>query len=379
MRAANPAINSLCLCISLALTVGAAQAADVVVAAPTGGGFSVRDSANSSDWLRVYNGTVNIPALGSSATQANVLCFDIVTGTLGPCATGALVGPTGATGLVGAMGATGVSGATGATGATGFGATGATGSGMIGAAGVTGATGIQGPVGMTGATGATGSGVTGGIGNTGPAGVTGANGSTGSSGATGTLGATGVTGAFGVTGATGSTGVTGVAGSGVVFLSSSTSAVITSLSGGLAGNVAILPLSGSIGTAPTVASAPTYSNPTSWGAMQALPMAITLQTLQLTMVNLTAQSLLGTTVTPTVRLFKVPAGSTTGSPVPGFNCNATPPLTGIVAIGQLSSCIVTTPTSFVAGDAVFVEISESATGLGLVNTSNFTVSASVAQ
>ncbi|WP_207215757.1 collagen-like protein [Pseudolysobacter antarcticus] len=407
MRVSSPAINSLCVCISVALTGAVAHAADVTVAAPTGGGFSVRDSSNSTDWLRVYNGAASIPALGSLATQTNALCFDITTGTLGPCASGSSVGPTGATGMIGAMGATGVAGAIGATGATGF--------GMTGAAGVTGATGVQGLVGVTGPTGVSGSGATGVTGNIGATGVTGANGFTGATGATGfgaigatgvagvtgaigatgligaigftgatgATGTTGVTGAFGptgVTGSIGSTGVTGVAGSGAVFLSSSTSAAINTVLGGSAGNVAILPLSGAIGTAPTVTSASTYSNPTSWGSMQVLPKAITLTTLQLTLVNLNAQSLIGTTVSPTVRLFKVPAGSTTGSAIPGFSCIAAPPLTGIVAVGQLSSCgLVGASVSFSAGDAVFVEISEASTGLSLINSSNYAVSVSVAE
>ncbi|WP_207215758.1 autotransporter outer membrane beta-barrel domain-containing protein [Pseudolysobacter antarcticus] len=265
MRVANLAINSLCLCISVVLSGAVAHAADVTVAAPAGGGFSVRDSANSTDWLRVYNGSVNIPALASSATQANVLCFDTVAGTLGPCAAGSMSGPTGAMGATGSAGATGATGFgfTGATGATGSGSTGATGNtgpagatgatgvagstgigatgatgvagttgalgatGSIGSAGITGATGfgatgangVAGTTGatgatgfgFTGATGATGSGSTGAMGNTGPAGATGATGVAGSTGI-GATGATGITGPQGIQGVTGANGVTGVTG-----------------------------------------------------------------------------------------------------------------------------------------------------------------------
>ncbi len=63
----------------------------------------------------------------------------------------------------------------------------------------------------------------------------------------------------------------------------------------------------------------------------------------------------------------MPFGSTTGSPVAGFSCNASPAFTGLVAVGQLSSCFFTTgtPISFAMGDAAFIEISEFVSGGGI--------------
>lgn len=188
------------LCASVALACGGAQAADVKVVPPVAGGFSVRNAGDSADLLRVdENGRISFPNLGAAATQSAAVCFDTVSGVLGPCGGGSGGGATGATGPTGPTGATGP---TGPTGATGIGVTGAT-----GATGVTGAQGLLGPTGATGATGPTGT-----TGATGPTGATGIAGATGPTGA----GATGATGATGNTGATGATGPTGATGTGAI-------------------------------------------------------------------------------------------------------------------------------------------------------------------
>lgn len=188
-----------------ALHCHAAFAADIVLAPPPNGGFSVTSSDKTQIRLRVdeASGAVTVPGLASAPQQGTPVCHG-PGGVLGHCA--AVVGATGATGAAGATGATGPAGATGATGSAGpTGATGVAGpTGATGPSGATGATGNAGPTGATGvagATGATGStgalGPTGGTGAAGPAGPTGATGSTGPTGSTGSTGATGATGAAG--------------------------------------------------------------------------------------------------------------------------------------------------------------------------------------
>ena len=131
--------------------------ADVKLKPPPGGGVAVRDPTDTADRLRVDgNGTVVVPGLPAATQRNSVLCFDSVTGTLGPCLPGAI--PAGATGPTGATGS-GSAGPTGPTGPTGSaGPTGPSGATGFGAAGPTGPTGATGSVGATGATGAAGAG-----------------------------------------------------------------------------------------------------------------------------------------------------------------------------------------------------------------------------
>ena len=254
----------LVVAIASTFSGAAAFAQNVTVTPPSGGAFVVGNAANATLFAVDANGNLFVPALGSSATQSSLLCFNAATGAVGPCA-GGVSGATGPTGATGAMGATGPTGATGVTGPMGStGATGATGATGTGVAGPTGATGAMGPPvhfvgpwsasttyvagdavsypngssyialntstnqdpslspgtwavlaqgGATGTTGATGAtGATGTTGVTGPMGVTGATGATGPTGATGITGATGATGVTGATGATGVFGPTGPTG-----------------------------------------------------------------------------------------------------------------------------------------------------------------------
>lgn len=165
-----------------ALHCHAVMAADIVLAPPPNGGFTVTNTDKTQIRLRVdeASGAVTVPGLASAPSQATPVCHG-PGGALGNCA--------GVVGATGATGATGVTGPAGATGATG-------------SAGPTGPTGIAGPTGTTGPSGATGA--------TGSAGVAGPAGPTGATGATGATGSTGGTGPAGPTGAAGSvsTGVT---------------------------------------------------------------------------------------------------------------------------------------------------------------------------
>ncbi|MEK4190308.1 exosporium glycoprotein BclB-related protein [Paenibacillus sp. FSL L8-0494] len=318
------------------------------------------------------------------------------TGSVG--ATGATgAGVTGATGSVGATGATGSAGATGATGAgvtgaTGAGVTGATGStgatgaigsagatGATGTAGVTGATGSAGVTGATGTAGATGAtGTAGATGATGSAGATGATGSAGATGATGTAGATGATGSAGVTGATGSAGVTGATGTagatgatGSAGVTGATGAGVTGATGsagvtgatGAAGAGAIIPYSSGLPVAMTTVLGGLLNTSSAVGfGSSATNISITGGTIDLTgaagtLLNFafsvprtgtltsmaayfsatSSVSLVGSTVTITAQLYRSTTPNNTFTAVPGALVTLSPPLTGLIALGTISS------------------------------------------
>ncbi|MET4576478.1 hypothetical protein [Ottowia thiooxydans] len=160
-------------------------------------GVAIKTPAGSVITGFSNDGSVTIPALGSSGGY-------VFTDPTGKLAVGA--GPTGPAGATGATGPTGADGVTGPTGAAGV-------TGPTGAAGVTGPTGAAGVTGPTGAAGVTGpAGAAGVTGPTGAAGVTGPTGAAGVTGPTGAAGVTGPTGAAGVTGPVGATGVAGPTG-----------------------------------------------------------------------------------------------------------------------------------------------------------------------
>ncbi|MEK4476676.1 exosporium glycoprotein BclB-related protein [Paenibacillus sp. FSL R7-0048] len=226
-------------------------------------------------------------------------------------------------------GVTGATGTAGATGATGAGVTGATGS-----AGATGATGTAGATGATGTAGVTGA--------TGSAGATGATGSAGVTGATGTAGVTGATGSTGATGATGAgvTGATGATGSGAIIpYSSGLPVAMTTVLGGLlntssavgfgssATNISItggtIDLTGAAGTLLNFAfSVPRTGTITSMAAYFSATASV---------------SLVGTTVTITAQLYRSTTPNNTFTAVPGALVTLSPPLTGLVALGTISS------------------------------------------
>ena len=186
--------SALLLAIAEALTTSLAGAQNVTVTPPAGGSFVVNNASSLPVLTVDANGNVIVAKLGVATAQSSPLCFNSVSGALGPCSGGGLVGPTGPTG---ATGATGPAGATGA------------------ASTVAGPTGATGPAGSTGATGAVGA--TGATGAQGIQGITGATGATGATGLTGATGATGAQGIQGLTGATGATGPTGATGAPIAF------------------------------------------------------------------------------------------------------------------------------------------------------------------
>jgi len=281
------------------------------------------------------------------------------TGAQGPAGKQGAPGPAGAKGDSGPRGDTGPKGDNGAQGPTGAaGASGPTGTagadGATGSSGSTGATGVTGPTGSTGATGTTG--LTGVTGVTGPTGVTGTEGPTGATGATGTTGVTGVTGVTGEIGPTGATGVTGADGASSTTLFSGGPATLTTIAGGLPGEVELLPLSGQLeepNSKPEVAT-------------QVVPAPITVSTLYGQITNQTPLALVGTTITVTAEVYRG-AGGGPASPT-GLSCTAAPPLTGIVVKDDISTFACTgAPVAFSPGDTGYIEVRAEATGVSLIS------------
>ncbi|MEK4346173.1 exosporium glycoprotein BclB-related protein [Paenibacillus sp. FSL P4-0184] len=277
------------------------------------------------------------------------------TGSAGATGATGSAGVTGATGSAGATGATGSAGVTGATGSSG--ATGATGSagvtGATGSAGVTGATGSAGATGATGSAGATGAtGSAGATGVTGSAGATGATGSAGATGATGSAGATGVTGSAGATGATGSagatgatgvtgtTGATGPTGSGAIIpYASGLPVAMTTVLGGLLNTSSIVGFGSSAtnisaagGTIDLTGAAGTLLN-----FAFSVPRTGTITSLAAYFSTTAALSLLGSTVTITAQLYSSSTPNNTFTAVPGAVVTLSPPFTGVLSLGTISS------------------------------------------
>src|SRR5207245_9863363 len=100
---------------------GAALAAarNVTVTPPVGGGFVVKNASSVPVLTVDANGNLIVAKLGVATAQSSPLCFNSVTGSLGPCSGGGLVGPTGPAGATGPAGVTGSTGATGALGLQG--------------------------------------------------------------------------------------------------------------------------------------------------------------------------------------------------------------------------------------------------------------------
>ncbi|WP_338540288.1 exosporium glycoprotein BclB-related protein [Paenibacillus tundrae] len=297
-----------------------------------------------------------------------------VTGATGTAGTTGVTGATGSAGTTGVTGATGSAGTTGVTGATGTaGTTGVTGvTGTAGTTGVTGATGSAGTTGVTGATGTAGTtgvtGATGAPGTTGVTGATGTAGTTGVTGATGTAGitgATGTTGTAGVTGAIGTTGATGAAGSGAIIpYASGLPVALTTVLGGLLntsslvgfGNSAtgisvnggIIDLTGAAGTLLNFAFSASRAG--------------TITSLAAYFSTTAGLSLVGSTVTITAQLFHSTTPNNTFTAVPGALVTLAPPLTGVLALGTISSGLTTgLSVPVAAGDRLLMVFSASVT------------------
>ncbi|KUP22592.1 hypothetical protein AWJ19_33595 [Paenibacillus sp. DMB5] len=232
--------------------------------------------------------------------------------------------------------------------------------------GVTGATGATGEAGATGATGPAGA-----TGATGPgSGATGATGATGLPGATGVTGATGLAGATGVTGATGATGPTG---SGAIIpYASGVPAALTTVLGGLLNTSSLIGF-GNSATGVTITGGVidlTGAAGTLLNFAFSVPRAGTITSLAAYFSTTAALALVGSTVTITAQLFRSTTPNNTFTAVPGALVTLAPPLTGVVALGTISSGLTSgLSIPVTAGERLLLVFSASVTaGLDVATT-----------
>ena len=238
--------------------------------------------------------------------------------------------------------------------------------GTTGATGVgnTGATGPTGPTGPTGATGASGSN---GVGIQGP---TGATGDTGPVGATG-IGDTGPTGPTGATGASGSTGATGPGA--IIPFASGLPITVTTILGGLPGTVSTVGFGESVNNLTPAGGMLDLTGGTGIEENDAfmMPRDGTISSLSAFFSTSVAQSLVGTTETITAQVWSSPTPNNTFTAIPGAVCTLAPALTGIVAIGSVSSCVTTgLAIPVTAQTRLVVVFSATAAGLSLIDTAS---------
>jgi BclB C-terminal domain-containing protein len=280
-------------------------------------------------------------------------------------------GLTGAAGAAGAKGATGSKGATGAAGPEGK-------VGAVGPEGKAGPEGKQGPSGTGGGP----AGPAGKEGPQGPAGPAGAAGPPGSVGPVGPQGNPGSPGSQGNEGPVGPQGNPGPEGGGtIVYAASSGDPVaLTTIAGGLTGQVAVLPLDGDqAGTGSLQGSVLDQTGGSGEVVpAQTFPTDETIQSITLFSSTTLALSLVGTTVTVTAQLYTSTTPDNTFTPVPGAIVTAAPPLTGVVAIGTISNGITTgLAIPVTAGTRGVIVVSATAAGIGLVNAVPVYASASI--
>ncbi|HMM23076.1 MAG TPA: exosporium glycoprotein BclB-related protein, partial [Selenomonadales bacterium] len=180
------------------------------------------------------------------------------------------------------------------------------------------------------------------------------------------------TGPTGATGATGDTGPTGAAGAGAIIpLASGLPVALTSLAGGLAGTPgfvgfgssatgltalgATIDLTGGPGIGINLAfSAPRDGTITSIAAFFSTTVALTL---------------VGTTVTITAQLYSSPTPDNTFTPIAGTLVTLAPPLTGVLALGTISSGVLTGLAIPVTTETrLLMVFSITAEGVTLINT-----------
>ncbi|MET3506876.1 exosporium glycoprotein BclB-related protein [Halalkalibacter oceani] len=162
----------------------------------------------------------------------------------------------------------------------------------------------------------------------GPAGVT---------GATGPMGPAGVTGATGPAGATGATGPAG--GGAIIPYASGTPAVLTTVLGGLANTSSIVGFGLNTPGVSAVGETIDLSGVTNMAF--SVPRDGTITSLAAFFSGTAALSLIGSTVTITAQLFESTTPDNTFTAVPGATVTLEPPLTGTIAVGDISNGITT--------------------------------------
>ncbi|MBE0338125.1 exosporium glycoprotein BclB-related protein [Paenibacillus sp. 23TSA30-6] len=255
--------------------------------------------------------------------------------------------------------------------------------GLQGPAGPVGPGGVPGPVGGPGPVGAAGpQGPVGPAGPAGPAGPVGAAGSVGAAGpigaagpvgAAGAAGATGATGTAGVAGATGATGVTGATGSGAIIpFASGGPAILTTIAGGLVGTTSLIGF-GSSATGISLVGGTIDLTGTLVGPLInfafSVPRDGVITSIAGYFSTTAALALVASSSTITAQLFSSPTPNNTFTAVPGASVTLAPPLTGIVALGTISSGITTgLAIPVTAQTRLLLVFSATATGVSLVNT-----------
>lgn len=164
-------------------------------------------------------------------------------------------------------------------------------------------------------------------------------------------------------------------GSIIPFSSGVTTALLTSIAGGLVGTASLV----GFGTAIPGVSVAGNTIDLSGVITEAfsVPRAGNITAISASFTTLLGLALVGTTVTINAQVFRAPAGSNVFTAT-GASVDLIPPLTGTVAIGDTSSATASlAPIPVAAGDRLLMVFTISASGLDLVQTVTGTASAGI--
>ena len=164
-------------------------------------------------------------------------------------------------------------------------------------------------------------------------------------------------------------------GSIIPFSSGITPVVLTSIAGGLVGTTSLI----GFGTAIPGVTVTGTTIDLSGVATEAfsVPRAGNITAISATFTTLAALSLVGTTTTINARIYRAPANSNVFTAT-GATVNLTPPLTGALPLGTISSGSANVPPVPVAqGDRLVMVFSITSTGLTVVQTVTGTASAGI--
>jgi BclB C-terminal domain-containing protein len=167
------------------------------------------------------------------------------------------------------------------------------------------------------------------------------------------------------------------------FLVSGSSGSMTTVAGGLSGNVLVLPLSGYNATAPTnVTLSGGYLDVSAIelaGLAQPFPSEVTLTGMAASFTLTTPMALIGSTVSVQAQLFTANAGSSVLIPRAGATVTLGPSFTGVLSQGTVISGTTSgLAIPLLAGTRAALVVSSTAAGLTLVNTVTGGVSAGLA-
>lgn len=157
----------------------------------------------------------------------------------------------------------------------------------------------------------------------------------------------------------------------IVPFASGLPVTMTTILGGLVGTTALLGFGNSVsgvslvgGTIDLTGAGGTLLN---FGFVA--PRAGTITAMSAHFSSTLALSLIGSTVNITAQLYAAPSGSNAFAPIPGATVALTPALTGILALGTVSTGLSTgLSIPVTAGSRYLMVYSATATGIGLVNT-----------